>query len=125
MISAHWKEWELFRATLLLHFIPEHRETLTRLGALLCELSLRGDPPPASGSGLEASLRAAAADLRYLSGFLESQGAQPAESALTPGEILLLQKAADTSREVARLAQEIERAMAAGDRPGEDLLYKE
>jgi hypothetical protein len=122
MISAHWKEWELFRATLLLHFIPEHQETLTRLGALLGELSLRGDPPPLAGNSLEASLKAAAADLRYLSGFLETQGTQPTGSALTPGEILLAQKAADTSREVARLAREIERAMAPDGLAGEEPL---
>lgn len=115
MIPENWDEWEPFRATLLLYFTPQHAATLQRMGVMLCELALLHEyqEQRIDGEALPvARLRAVAADLRYLSGFLEVEAAQQTESGLTRDEILLSQRAAELSRELRRLTADLERAIA-------------
>ena len=115
MIPENWDEWEPFRATLLLYFTPEHAAILQQMGGMLCELAFLNEYQE-QRLGTEAlpfaRLRAVAADLRYLVGFLEVQAAQQTESILTREEILLSQRAADLGRELRRLTEGLELAIA-------------
>jgi hypothetical protein len=114
---ALWEEGEGFRETLLLHYSdPEAAETLRRLGSFLFSTSLEHakDWPHHPEGETRAELRAALADLRHLEGFLASVGREHEVSSLSEDEDVLSLIAARQSLELARIADEIERALGEG-----------
>jgi hypothetical protein len=109
-----WDESAAFRETTLQHFTqPGDAETLRRLGAMLHDMALELAPlwpiPPGYGTALQ--LRAAAADLRFLQGYLNHAGQDRHMSSLNPEETTLAELAARLASEVAQIVEAIERAI--------------
>jgi hypothetical protein len=111
---ALWEEGEGFRETLLLHYTePEANATLRRLGKLVFDVSLEcaGAWPHHPHGETHAELSAAVADLRHLQGFLAAVGQEHEISSLSVPDEVLSHLAARQSAELARIADEIERAL--------------
>jgi hypothetical protein len=114
---ALWEENEGFRETLLLHYSdPEANETLRRLGKLAFDVSLQCAPswPHHPEGETRAELAAALADLRHLQGFLSSVGREHEISSLSAADDALSLLAGRQAAELARISDEIERALGEG-----------
>jgi hypothetical protein len=109
-----FEESEGFRETLLFRYTePEANGTLRRLGGLLFDLSLEcaeGWPHRPEGE-TRAELSAALADLRHLQGFLSAVGREREISSLSDADDVLSLFAGEQAGELARIGDEIERAL--------------
>lgn len=111
-----WEDREGFRETLLFHFTrPGDAEAMRRFGTVLYDWALESSAAwPTWPEGVTRSeLRAAAADLRHLEGFLASVGQEHRVSDLGFEESTLSRFAARQAREVGRIADRIEKELAA------------
>ncbi len=92
---------------------PEDDRTLRHLARMLHEssLELAHFAPAAGESATREELRAAAADLRHLQGFLAAVARGLEESELAPADAELAELAARQSRAVAGLAAVLEQAL--------------
>ncbi len=109
-----WDESAGFRETFLRHVTDaEDDRTLRHLARMLHEatLELAHFAPPSGQSATREELRAAAADLRHLQGFLASIGRGVEESELAPADAELAALAAEQSHAVAGLAAVLEQAL--------------
>ena len=114
LTPAGWDESAGFRETFLYHFyMPQDVAALRHLARMLHEMSLEmaryGPLTPESGT--REDLRAVAADLRHLQGFLAVVGRSQEESALAPSDAELAALAARQSRVLADLAAALEQAL--------------
>jgi hypothetical protein len=103
-----------FRETLLFRYTePRDNETLRRLGGLLFDLSLTHteDWPHHPHGETRAELSAALADLRHLEGFLAAVGREHEISPLSRIDDELSILAGVQAGELARIGDEIERAL--------------
>jgi hypothetical protein len=109
-----WDESAGFRETFLRHVTDaEDDRTLRHLARMLHEatLELAHFAPPSGESATREELRAAAADLRHLQGFLASVARGREESELAPPDAKLAALAAEQSQAVAGLAAVLEQAL--------------
>jgi hypothetical protein len=109
-----WNESAPFRETSLQHFAePGEADLLRRVGAMFHDkaLELVSESHEAPGGGTRDELRAAAADLRFLQGYLALAGRDHEVSSLTDEEEVLSKLAGRLAVEVARIAQMLERAV--------------
>ena len=109
-----WDESAGFRETFLRHVTDaEDDRTLRHLARMLHESTLElAHFAPASGeSATREELRAAAADLRHVQGFLASVARGLEESELAPLDAELAELAARQSHAVAGLAAVLEQAL--------------
>ncbi len=109
-----WDESAGFRETFLRHVTDaEDDRTLRHLARMLHEstLELAHFAPPSGESATHEELRAAAADLRHLQGFLASVARGVGESELPPADAELAELAAEQSQAVAGLAAVLEQAL--------------
>jgi hypothetical protein len=108
-----WDESAGFRETFLRHVTDaEDDRTLRHLARMLHEstLELAHFAPPSGESATREELRAAAADLRHVQGFLASVARGLEESELAPSDAELAALAAEQSNAVAGLAAVLEQA---------------
>jgi hypothetical protein len=114
LTPAGWDESAGFRETFLYHVHdPEDDRTLRHLGRMLHEASLEMARyvPPSGESATREELRAAAADLRHVQGFLAAVARSLEESELSPSDAGLAALAAEQSLAVAGLAAVLEQAL--------------
>lgn len=105
--STRWDELAAFRAAFLRHFTqPEDREALERVGHLLYEHALEFSHhwPTDPDSAVVGQLKAAVADLRYVTGYLERVGSERQYSTLDDAEHALCQAASAHALELERIA---------------------
>lgn len=118
-----WEDREGFRETLLLHFTrPGDADAMRHFGAMLYDSALlcASSWPAWPETTTRTELRAAAADLRHLEGFLTSVGQEHKVTSLPSGDARLSRFAAREAREVAKIARRIEEALAPGETKGEE-----
>ena len=111
---AGWEESAGFRETFLRHFYaPDDLQALRHLARMLHEsaLELAYYGPRGGESATREELRAAAADLRHLQGFLAAVARGQEESVLAPADEVLAALAARQSQAVAGLAEVLEQAL--------------
>jgi hypothetical protein len=111
---ASWENFPVFRETFLLYITdPAYNAALRIFGRLLHELVLEYYRHwPNWLEGVTATeLRAAVADLRHLEGYLGAVGREHKEASLTEPEMALSRLAARQSRELTRIADELEQAL--------------
>ncbi len=109
-----WDESSGFRETFLRHVTDaEDDRTLRHLARMLHEttLELAHFAPPSGESATREELRAAAADLRHLQGFLATVARAVGESELSPADAELAALAGRQAQAVAGLADALERAL--------------
>jgi hypothetical protein len=109
-----WDESAGFRATFLYHFHqPDDQGALRHLARMLHESSLEMAryAPPTAESATREEVRAAAADLRHIQGFLAAVARSQDEAALPPADTLLARLAARQAQAVAGAAQALEQAL--------------
>ena len=114
LTPAGWEESAGFRETFLYRFdVPKELQTLRGLARMLHEagLEMAHFAPPSEESATREELRAAAADLRHLQGFLASVARGLEESELAPSDAELAELAARQSHAVAGLAAVLEQAL--------------
>jgi hypothetical protein len=105
-----WNESAAFRETTLRLFTkPEDRAALVHLGAMLHDMAIETAPyGPDPESATHGEMRAAAADLRHLEGFLATVRRSADESALVPADEALARFAGEQAAAVGMLAELIE-----------------
>jgi len=106
-----WEDREGFRATFLLHFTRAgDADAMRHFGAMLydCARECASSWPAWCESSTRTELRAAAADLRHLKGFLTAVGQEHAVASLEWHDARLSRVAARQAAEVARIAHRIE-----------------
>ncbi len=111
---AGWDESAGFRETFLRHVTDaEDDRTLRHLARMLHEssLELAHFAPPSGESATREELRAAAADLRHLQGFLAAVARSRVESELLPADAELAGLADRQAQAVADLAAVLEQAV--------------
>jgi hypothetical protein len=110
-----WNESDTIRETTLLVIDDEaDREALRHVGRLLYDLAVETTRLPGKERGESitgAELRAAAAELRFVEGFLGMVRRSGEESDLQPADDALARFAARMARKVGALAEEIERKL--------------
>jgi hypothetical protein len=114
LIPPGWDESAGFRATFLYHFHqPDDLGALRHLARMLHEagLEMKRYAPATPESATHEELRAAAADLRHLQGFLGSVARSREEAALPPADAELADLAARQAAAVAGLAGALEQAL--------------
>jgi hypothetical protein len=117
LIPPGWDESAGFRATFLYHFQrPDDLGALRHLARMLheSELEMKRYAPLTADSATHEELRAAAADLRHLQGFLGSVARAQDEAALSPSDTELAALAARQAVAVAGVAAVLERALGEG-----------
>ena len=110
-----WEDREGFRETLLLHFTrPGDADAMRHFGAMLYDSALLSSSswPDWPESTTRTELRAAAADLRHLEGFLTTVGREYEVTSLPSEDARLSLFAAREAREIAKIARRIEEALA-------------
>ena len=115
LTPAGWEESAGFRETFLRYiYVPEDLQALRHLARMLHESSLEMAryAPPSGESATREELRAAAADLRHLQGFLAAVARGLEESELAPCDAELAELAARQSHVVAGIAAALEQALA-------------
>lgn len=115
--SPSWDEGQIFRDTFLLYLSdPWLNGALRMAGQVLCAvlLELQGELPAWPESATRTELRAAAADLRHLEGFLTNVGRERELCSLSSDDARLSRFAADAARTAAKLAASIEHQLAMG-----------
>jgi len=109
-----WVEADSIRETTL--YLLDHRKdrtALRRVGRLLHDLALEATRDPGEESQTRVELRAAAADLRYTSGYLFNVIRRSAEwCSLDADDEKLARFAGKLSRQVAALVEKIERRLS-------------
>lgn len=114
LAPAGWEESASFRESFLHHVHdPADLGALRHLGRMLHEssLELARYAPPGGESATREELRAAAADLRHVQGFLAAVARSLEESELPPADAELAALAARQSHAVAGLAAALEQAL--------------
>ena len=114
LTPAGWEESAGFRETFLRYFYaPDDLQALRHLSRMLHESSLEMARygPPSGESATREELRAAAADLRHVQGFLAAVARGLEESELAPTDAELAALAAEQSHAVAGLAAVLEQAL--------------
>ncbi len=114
LTPAGWEESAGFRETFLFHFdASEDLQALRHLARMLHESSLEMARPAPSGaeSATREELRAAAADLRHLQGFLAAVARSQEESELSLADAELAALAARQAQAVAGLAAVLEQTL--------------
>ena len=109
-----WDESAGFRETFLRYVTdPEEHQTLRRLARMLHEttLEMARYAPPGGESATREELRATAADLRHLQGFLAAVARSQEECELSPVDEELAALAARQAFNVAGVAAAIEQAL--------------
>jgi hypothetical protein len=108
-----WNESAAFRETTLRLFPePEDRAALVRVGEMLHDMALETSgygPDPESSTRTE--MRAVAADLRHLEGYLAMVRRSADDSELYPADDALARLAGEQAAAVGMLAELIERAL--------------
>jgi hypothetical protein len=109
-----WDEASSFRETMVLWIDdPEDRELVRRFGRLLYDCAVEASREMGDGaSPTRVELRAVAADLRYLHGYLLGVGREAEESTLPPEDDALAHFAARLAGQVGSLAAAIERSLS-------------
>ncbi|HVT58952.1 MAG TPA: hypothetical protein VHR45_11170 [Thermoanaerobaculia bacterium] len=108
-ISPPWNEADSFRETTLLVIDDEQdREALRQVGRLLYNLAVETTRLPGEESSTHGEMRAAAAELRFLEGFLGMVGRSAEESDLQPADDALARFAGKLARRVCDVAEAIE-----------------
>jgi hypothetical protein len=113
--SPTWEDREGFRETLLLHFTrPGDADAMRHFGAMLYDSALlcASSWPDWPETTTRTELRAAAADLRHLEGFLATVGREHEVASLSSEDARLSRIAARQAGEVAKVARRIEEALA-------------
>lgn len=116
--SFDWEELPCFRETFLMYVTPKGYDAALRtFGEMLYALMLEAPTewPGWAESSTRTEMRAAAADLRHLQGFLRSVGEERRASSLDAEDAYLSMIAGKLSRQLARMADAIEREL--GERP--------
>jgi hypothetical protein len=113
-ISPPWNESDSFRETALIWIDrPEDREALRQAGRLIYDLAVEASRAMGDDSSMtRAELRAAAADLLHLEGYLAAVGRQAEESSLEPDDDALAHFAGRLAGQVASLAAAIEKVLS-------------
>jgi hypothetical protein len=114
LIPAGWDESAGFRETFLYHFHrPADLGALRHLARMLheSELEMKRYAPPTPQSATEEEVRAVAADLRHIQGFLGAVARSPEEAALSPADAELAALAARQAQAVAAVAEALEQAL--------------
>jgi hypothetical protein len=109
-----WNEAESFRETMLT-FIdePDAREAVREAGRVLYDLAVEASRGISeAGSATRAELRAAQADLRYLSGYLGSIGREGEVSSLSADDEALSRFAGRLAGQLGSLVAAIERNLS-------------
>jgi len=108
-----WNESSGFRETSLRNFDnPEDRAALRHIGAMLYDLALETTRAvPGEESPTRAEMRAVAADLRYVEGFLLMMRQSADESELGVMDDALARFGAEVAAGVGNLAASIEREL--------------
>ena len=116
MTPKPWNEADTIRETTLLVIDDEaEREALRRVGRLLYGLAVEVTRLPDIGDGesiAHSELRAAAAELRFLEGFLAMVGRAREESSLPDDEEALSRFAGRMARKGGALAERIEERLS-------------
>jgi hypothetical protein len=110
-----WEAFPVFRETFLMYVTPLGYATALRvLGQMLYELVLEAPTgwPEWEESATRTELRAAAADLRHLEGFLAAVGQEREAASLDWIDARLSRFAARQAHEAGRLADRIEKELA-------------
>jgi len=109
-IPPPWNESAAFRETTLRLFTkPEDRAALVHLGAMLHDMALETAPyGPEPESSTHGELRAVAADLRHLEGYLATVRRSADEAELAPVDEALARFAGEQAVAVGMLAELIE-----------------
>jgi hypothetical protein len=114
LIPPGWEESAGFRETFLYHFYePDDLRALRHLARMLHEsgLEMKRYASANADSATQEEMRAAAADLRHLQGFLGSVARSGEEAALSPADSELAALAARQARVVAGVAAALEQAL--------------
>jgi hypothetical protein len=112
-MRSDWNEADSIRETTLLVIDdPQDREALRRVGRLLYNLAVETTTMPGNESITRSELRAAAAELRFVEGFLGMVRRSAEESALAAADDALARFAGKLARRVGALAASIEGRLA-------------
>lgn len=115
-IPPPWNEADTIRETTLLVIDdPEDREALRRVGRLLYDLAVETTHLPDIKGGetiVRSELRAAAAELRFVEGFLAMVERSAEEAGLPPADEALSRFAGRLARKVGALAERIEKRLS-------------
>jgi hypothetical protein len=112
---AAWEDFPAFRETFLMYVTPPgYAAALRTAGEMLYSLLLDSPAewPGWPESGTRTEMRAAAADLRHLQGFLRSVGRERDVSSLDAEDAYLSMVAGKLSRQLDRMAGWIEGELA-------------
>ncbi len=110
-----WERFPAFRETFLMYVTPTgYAEAIRTTGEMLYALMLEAPAtwPGWAESSTRTEMRAAAADLRHLQGFLASVGRERETSSLDPEDGYLSNVAARLARQIGHAAEGIERELA-------------
>ncbi len=114
LMPAGWEESAGFRETFLFHVTdPDDAAALRHLSRMLYDstLELARFTPPVGESATREELRAAAADVRHLQGFLAAVARSEEESELSLADAELAALAARQAEVVAGVAVALEQAL--------------
>jgi hypothetical protein len=106
-----WEAFPAFRETFLMYVTPPgHAAAIRGFGEMMYALLLESPPewPEWTESSTRTEMRAAAADLRHLQGFLASVGQEREASSLNPEDAYLSTIAGKLSRQLGKVAEWIE-----------------
>lgn len=112
---ADWESFPVFRETFMMYITPPQcGEALRTAAEMFFSLMLEhyGEWPGWSESATRIELRAAAADLRHLEGFLATVGTEHEKSTLDIGDIWLSKMAAKLAPRLGGIAAKIEMKLA-------------
>jgi hypothetical protein len=112
--SYDWEELPCFRETFLMYITPKgYDDALRTFGEMLYSLVLEtpAEWPGWTESATRTEMRAAAADLRHLQGFLRAVGREKDVSSLGPEDAYLSTVAGKLSRQLGNAAGWIEREL--------------
>jgi hypothetical protein len=110
-----WEDFPAFRETFLMYVTPPgYAAAIRKAGEMLYSLMLEAPTewPGWPESSTRTEMRAAAADLRHLQGFLASVGREREASSLDAEDAYLSNVAARLARQIGHAAAGIERELA-------------
>jgi len=112
-IAPPWNEADSIRETTLICLDdPEDREAVRQVGRLLYNLAVETTRFPGKESITHAEMRAAAAEMRFIEGFLRSVRRSAEESSLAPADNRLAHFAAYVARKIGALASVLEERLS-------------
>jgi transcriptional regulator with XRE-family HTH domain len=110
---AVWPESEAIRETTLLHVDDaDDREALRRVGRLLNDMALEVSNRPQDEPFTHAQVRAAAADLRFVHGYLIAVSRESQDSTLPREEAILANFAGQVAGQVEAIAKALEERLS-------------